>query len=179
VGVGIEQLHDHILGRYVRSLGRDRLPIWSCSSLYQHVLRNCFLEFDRFEISNDSLGGFFPIRTIRKGNMKLVINLLDMDELYDMHADPGELDNVINDPAFETIRDSLHDELLQWMYERRDPFRSPQWERRSWRESRQFGWWGDYRLVPQDGYITDVRDYFTGKVMTRGALQSADGRDEP
>jgi uncharacterized sulfatase len=131
-----------------------------------------YIEFDRFEISNDSLGGFFPIRAIRKGNMKLVINLLDTDELYDLEADATELVNLINDPPHAAIRNRLHDELMAWMHERRDPFRSPKWERRPWRDSQQYGWWGDYRLIPQDGYITDVRDYFSGKVMTRGASHS-------
>lgn len=156
--------------------GDSLVPVLSGAE--ENLDKAAYIEFDRFEISNDSLGGFFPIRAIRKGGMKLVINLLDTDELYNMDADPAELRNLINDPDYENSRDALHDELLNWMYERRDPFRSPQWERRPWRKSRQFGWWGEYRLIPQDGYITDIRDYFTGRVMTRGAPRPADRTEE-
>lgn len=125
-----------------------------------------FVEFDRFEISNDSLGGFVPIRCIRKGNMKLVVNLLDSDELYDLRADPGECDNLILDSTYASDRNELHDELLNWMYEHRDPFRSPNWERRAWRQSRRLKWWGEFRHVPRDGYNPEVRDYFTGQVVS-------------
>jgi len=125
--------------------------------------KSVFIEFNRFEISNDSLGGFFPIRSIRKRTWKLVINLLDTDELYNLETDPSELENLIDDPELATVRDQLHDELLAWMYDRRDPFRSPGWERRAWRISKTYGWWGEFRHVPNDAYNPPVRDYFTGR----------------
>jgi len=129
------------------------------------VDRSVVIGFDRFEISNDSLGGLFPIRAIRNGKWKLVINLLDSDELYDLDSDPAELRNLISDSTFESVRDQLHDELLAWMYERRDPFRSPAWERRAWRDTRTYGWWGEFRHVPDDGYNPPTRDYFTGRML--------------
>ena len=123
------------------------------------------VEFNRFEISNDSLGGLFPIRSMIDGQHKLVLNLLDLDELYDLEADPHEMTNLIASPEHLTIRNRLHDQLLHWMHSKRDPFRGPYWERRTWRDSRKYEWWGDYRPVPRDGYNPEVRDYFTGKVI--------------
>ena len=123
------------------------------------------ISFDRFEISNDSLGGLFPIRAIVQGDYKLVINLMTSDELYDLNADPAELNNLISDQNFEHIRDSLHDALLSWMHTRRDPFRSPYWQRRPWRDSKTYGWWGHFRHPPADGYAPVVRHYRTGRII--------------
>ena len=55
-----------------------------------------FMEFGRFEIDHDGYTGFQPIRSAFDGRYKLVINLLDQDELYDLDNDPGEINNLIN-----------------------------------------------------------------------------------
>jgi uncharacterized sulfatase len=60
------------------------------------------------------------------------------------------------------IRDALHDRLLQWMDDKRDPFRGPVWQRRPWRVERRRRWRGLFRPRPADGYAPDVRDYDTG-----------------
>ncbi|MGC9522424.1 MAG: sulfatase-like hydrolase/transferase [Anaerolineae bacterium] len=119
-------------------------------------------EFHRYEIEHDSWGGFQPVRAIVEGPHKLVINLLHTDELYDLDSDPGEVTNLIDEPTHGEIRDRLHDRLLEWMYEKRDPFRGPVWERRPWRESRRLRWRGEFRPRPADGYAPEVRDYDTG-----------------
>ena len=72
----------------------------------------------------------------------------------------------------------LHDHLLDWMYEKRDPYRGPCWERRSWRHVRRFGWRGVFRPRPADGYAPQVRDYDTG-MPTRGAKVEFGGTKKP
>lgn len=124
--------------------------------------RSVFIEFNRYEIEHDSWGGFQPVRSIVRGQHKLVINLLHTDELYDLAADPAEMNNLIDDPACAERRADLHDALLQWMYEKRDPFRGPAWERRPWRSERRLHWRGLFRPRPADGYAPEVRDYDTG-----------------
>jgi arylsulfatase A-like enzyme len=49
----------------------------------------------------------YPQRMIRTHAHKLVVNPPDVNELYDLETDPHELRNVIGDPAYRDIRDSL------------------------------------------------------------------------
>jgi uncharacterized sulfatase len=125
------------------------------------------LEFNRYEIEHDSWGGFQPVRCLIERQHKLVINLLHTDELYDLERDSAEVHNLIGDPALAAVRDSLHDHLLDWQNEKRDPFRGPCWERRPWRAARRLQWRGQFRPRPADGYAPEVRDYDTG-LPTRG-----------
>lgn len=126
------------------------------------MARDVFIEFNRYEIDHDSWGGFLPIRCIVSGKYKLAINLLDSDEMYDLERDPAEVENLVNSPACASVRDELHDRLLDWMYEKRDPFRGPAWERRPWRVARKLTWNGLYRPRQADGHAPVVRDYDTG-----------------
>ena len=91
-------------------------------------------QFIGFEIDHDGYTGFQPIRSAYNGRYKLVINLLDNDEFYDLDADPGETVNRIDDPATAAIRDKLHDRIIAWMNETRDPFRGYYWLTRPWRK---------------------------------------------
>ena len=129
--------------------------------------RSVFVVFQRYELPGDGQGGFTPMRAIIKGTRKLAIHLLDTDELYDLAGDPAELHNRIDDPAYASVRDALHDELIDWMYAVRDPFRSPAWERRPWRD--RSGWrltwqggWDGPRRGWRDGYAPSRLNYGTG-----------------
>jgi uncharacterized sulfatase len=129
--------------------------------------RSVFVVFHRYELPGDGQGGFTPMRAIVKGDMKLAVHLLDSDELYDRSSDPHELHNRIDDPTYTTVRDALHDELIDWMYRVRDPFRSPAWERRAWRDPAtrrltwQGGWNGDKRGW-DDGFAPSRLNYGSG-----------------
>ena len=96
-----------------------------------------FIEFNRFGLPHHHWWGLVPIRCIRTRRYKLVLNLLDIDELYDLGADPGEMVNRIDDPALRSLRDELHDRLLAWMRDRRDPFRGQGWYARPWRPGKR------------------------------------------
>ena len=96
-----------------------------------------FLEFNRFGLPHTHFWGFVPIRCVRTRRHKLVVNLLDLDELYDLQADPGEIVNRIHDPALAGVRNELHDRLLAWMQARRDPVRGQGWYARPWRPGHQ------------------------------------------
>ena len=125
--------------------------------------RSIMLEFQRHSLCHDSYGGFVPIRCLVKGKWKLVINLLDSDELYNLEEDPSELNNLISSNDHHSIRDQLLDELLDRMDETRDPFRGMYWEQRPWREKRTRGWKGAYRMKPDDGHSPIPLIYATGK----------------
>ncbi|MCF7855769.1 MAG: sulfatase-like hydrolase/transferase [Candidatus Pacebacteria bacterium] len=122
-----------------------------------------FIEFNRFEIGHDSFGGFQPIRCIVRDNYKLAINLLSSDELYNLADDPGERNNLIEDPASAEVRQRLHRDLLDWMNRNRDPFRGFVWDRRAWGSSLGLEWSGPYRPRPDDGAWPRELGYGTGK----------------
>jgi len=148
--------------------GLDVPPILEGQSLVpllgggEDAEKSIVMEYNRFGIGLEYLGGFQPIRCILSGRHKLVINLLHTDELYDLQEDPAEINNLIQHPDYAEIRNQLHDRLLDWMYEKRDTFRGPPWERRPWRNTRRFQWLGEFRPRPPDGYVPEVRDYSTG-----------------
>jgi uncharacterized sulfatase len=124
-----------------------------------------FIEFGRYETDHDGFGGFQPMRAVCDGRHKLVINLLDSDELYDLDTDPDELTNRLRDPAYQSIRDRLHDQLLDWMNRTRDPFRGYQWERRPWRTDARPATWHYTRTTRQRVVESTERqqlDYDTG-----------------
>jgi uncharacterized sulfatase len=123
-----------------------------------------FIEFGRFEVDHDGFGGFQPLRCIFDGRYKLNINLFDADELYDLESDPDEMTNLISSKEHEEIRNSLHDKLLDWQGQTRDPFRGWYWACRPWRPEKQKDWWDDKltRSRPDDGYLPRVLDYENG-----------------
>ena len=129
------------------------------------------IEFSRYEIDHDSFGGFQPLRAAFDGRYKLCVNLLTSDELYDLEADPGEMTNLIasSEPEVRRVRDTLHDELLDWMNRTRDPFRGYYWERRSWRSDAREATWkhtGMTRQRENEEYEPRQLDYDTGLPMT-------------
>jgi uncharacterized sulfatase len=129
-----------------------------------------FMEFNRFEIDHDGFGGFQPIRCVFDGRCKLAVNLLSSDELYDLETDPQEMQNLIRSAAHVEIRDSLHDRLLDWMNETRDPLRGYYWERRPWRASARPATWdytGMTRQRENEEYESRQLDYDTGLPMER------------
>ena len=128
-----------------------------------------FVEFGRYDMDPDGFGGLQLMRAVFDGRHKLSVNLLDTDELYDLEADPHEMVNLIDSPAHTDARNRLHDRLLTWMHDTRDPFRGYQWEGREWRnDARSASWsgWGLIRPRPDDGYAKRVIDYFTGQEMS-------------
>jgi len=113
--------------------GRSLLPV--LRNPEAEVNGEIFMEFGRYEIDHDGFGGFQPIRCVFDGRYKLSVNLLDRDEFYDLKRDPKEKHNRIDsqDPELQNHRNRLHDRLLMWMNDTRDPFRGYQWQVRPWR----------------------------------------------
>ena len=146
--------------------GRSLLPLLT---LGQRVNDYVFMEFTRYEIDHDGFGGFQPIRAVTDGRYKLVINLMTEDEFYDTQTDCGEIHNLIHAPEYAQIRDRLHDSILKWMNDTRDPFRGYYWERRPWRlDACQPSW--DYtgmtrQRITEPDEVTQL-DYGTGLPIT-------------
>ncbi len=66
-----------------------------------------------------------PIRTIRTGDWKYNLYVEPgreiAEELYDLHADPGELNNLAHQSAYADPRTNLRARLLRWRRETHDP----------------------------------------------------------
>ncbi|MGL4737161.1 MAG: sulfatase-like hydrolase/transferase [Cellulosilyticaceae bacterium] len=133
-----------------------------------------FMEFGRYEVDHDGFGGMQLVRAVCDGRYKLVINLLTSDELYDLQEDPNEVHNLIEEPGYETIRDTLHDVLLDKMNTTRDPFRGYYWEDRTWRADATVPTWrytGMTRQKENEEYEPRQLDYATGLEMSGAARQ--------
>ncbi len=135
------------------------------ASINDHV----FIEWGRYEIDHDGFGGWQPIRCVVGEGHKLVINLLTSDELYNLEKDTEEMDNLIESASSVAIRDQLHNRLLQWMNDTRDPFRGYYWERRPWRKDARPATWSYTGITRQreedERYESRQLDYNTGNPM--------------
>ncbi|ADQ13581.1 sulfatase-like hydrolase/transferase [Halanaerobium hydrogeniformans] len=128
-----------------------------------------FMEFHRYEIDHDGFGSFQPIRSVFDGRYKLVINLLTSDELYDLENNPEETENLIDNNSIKVIRNNLHDKLLKWMNNTRDPYRGYYWERRPWRDDARAASWDYTGMTRQRKPDTGEKkplDYDTGLEVT-------------
>jgi len=126
-----------------------------------------FCEFTRYEVDHDGFGGLQMMRSITDGRWKLTINLMDLDELYDLETDPHEVVNRIEDASCRELRNQLHDLLIEHMDETRDLYRGYQWVARSWRKDRKPTWQntGLTRQRENEEYEPRQWDYDTGLPM--------------
>ncbi len=69
-----------------------------------------------------------PEYMVRTHRYKYVYNDGSTHELYDEEADPGEMVNLIDEPAMKATRDDLHDRLFAWYDPLKNPFRASRQE---------------------------------------------------
>ncbi|MDD3766885.1 MAG: sulfatase-like hydrolase/transferase [Eubacteriales bacterium] len=146
--------------------GKSMMPILDGSA--DKINDYIFCEFGRYEVDHDHFGGFQPMRSIFDGRYKLSINLLSTDELYDLKNDPHEINNLINDENYKGIRNKLHDEIIKWQNETRDPFRGYYWLHRPYRDDLLGPTWafsGYTRQRENEEYEPKQLDYSTGLEM--------------
>lgn len=74
--------------------------------------------FFRFEWYN---GKWFGVRTIRTPKYKYCYNTVDVDEFYDLQADPGEINNLYNKPEYREQQALLMEKLLENLKTTSDP----------------------------------------------------------
>lgn len=124
-----------------------------------------FMEFGRYEVDHDGFGGYQPVRAAFDGRYKLVINLMDTDEFYDLELDPEEMNNEIHNPEYDNDKKRLHKAILDQMYETRDPFRGYYWENRHWNPDTTYQTWDSRKMTRQrenEEYEPRQLDYGTG-----------------
>jgi arylsulfatase A-like enzyme len=76
----------------------------------------------RADVTAEFHGHFFPIeqRMLRTDRYKLVYNERDRWELYDLEADPHELENRIDDPRYGDVAARLYERLAERLAARGD-----------------------------------------------------------
>lgn len=138
-----------------------------------------FTEFTRYEVDHDGFGGLQIMRAAMNERYKLVVNLLDSDEFYDMEKDPYEVHNLINNDKYADIRNELHDKLLENMNKTRDLYRGYQWACRTWRKDKKPIWTNDgyTRQRENEEYEPRQLDYDTGLPM-KDAIRLKTTKDE-
>lgn len=138
-----------------------------------------FTEFTRYELDHDGFGGLQIMRAVTSEKYKLVINLMDSDEFYDLQRDPQEIHNLINDKEYAEMRNYLHDQLLDHMNQTRDLYRGYQWACRPWRSDKQPCWENDGYTRQREDEAYDPRelDYDTGLPM-KEAVRKKTTKDE-
>ncbi len=104
----------------------DELPAAEFASVYaelgygglhfgEHELPPLHFEYGgaRFdELNTVTQSG--TIKMVRQDRWKLTVDMLGEGELYDLDADPAELNNRYDDPALGRIRAQLTESLLRW-----------------------------------------------------------------
>jgi arylsulfatase A-like enzyme len=71
--------------------------------------------------------GLCSIRMIRDAGHKLVLNLNDRNELYDLRQDPHELQNLAGAQLDRETEARLYARMLEWMKATSDPLLKTMW----------------------------------------------------
>ncbi len=75
------------------------------------------LYYPRAQMQKSESGSHSKATMCRGRDFKYVRRLYEKDELYDLRADPGELDNRIDDPALAGVLAGLRERMLSWYQE--------------------------------------------------------------
>ncbi|MCR5754084.1 MAG: sulfatase-like hydrolase/transferase, partial [Acetatifactor sp.] len=157
--------------------GKSMLP--QIYDIGQKINDVVFTEFTRYEVDHDGFGGLQMMRAVTSKRYKLVIHLLDTDEFYDMEKDPYEVHNLIDQQEYESVRNKMHDMLLEHMNSTRDLYRGYQWSCRPWRKDKSPLWANDgyTRQRQNEEYEPRQLDYDTGLPM-KEAVRKKTTKDE-
>ncbi len=88
--------------------------------------------------SNGQQFGLYTTRALRTKRYKYVWNLTDVDELYDLEADPGEKKNLIAQSEFFPLIQILRRQLYNLLIENKDRFAGSEWMKRQLLENKKY-----------------------------------------
>ncbi len=112
-------------------------------------------------ISSWTSGG--QLRSLRKGDMKILMDMMGRGQLYDLSADPFEIDDLWDNAEYAAQRADMLAELCAAVLRADDPIPAPHNRYRSKQHPR--GYWFDEEYVSDDPGVRDDRiaDYLRGK----------------
>ena len=70
-----------------------------------------------------ALGSASPQYSVRTSRYKYIYTDGDIDELYDLEADPGENVNRARDAGLKKVHDEMRDRLVAWYDPAKNPYR--------------------------------------------------------
>ena len=79
--------------------------------------------------SHGEVWGYCSQRMVRTERWKYVYQPHDLDELYDLEADPAEMNNLVNDPEHADVLEEMKARLIGWNDATNDMF---QWKWVRW-----------------------------------------------
>jgi arylsulfatase A-like enzyme len=128
--------------RGIRNPGREEIAFISLADFAPTILEIAGIETDRsftgksfmpflegnipedwreaIHTQCDGVELYYTQRSVMTRNHKYVFNGFDRDELYDLRHDPDEMNNLIDDPAYQPIIKALCREMWAFAYQEED-----------------------------------------------------------
>ena len=97
-------------------------------------------------IGFDELNGWSQsgtVRAVRKGDWKLIFDMQEHGQLYNLAEDPVELNNLFDQPDYADVQSEMLTKLLGWTLRVQDPLPHPR-RRYKYKSDRQ-NYWSPYR----------------------------------
>ena len=100
------------------------VPVWMHSRSLLGLCRNPETQDypDAVVCEHNGHGEDLLMRIIVDGRYKYVAALFDGDELYDLDEDPYEMRNLVDDPAYQSVKDRLRQKIIEHMETTKDRF---------------------------------------------------------
>lgn len=93
-------------------------------SVHTALLNEDHIYYPKVKLQQEKPHSVCRSTMIRTNNFKLIYRTKQINELYDLTRDPGELKNVYNDPAYQKVQHQLEHKMLEWYIETSD---APEW----------------------------------------------------
>ena len=118
-------IHELDMARTILSTADRDAPESFVGHDLRHLISGQVSRPDVFSQYQGTHQGLFSQRMLRDRRYKYVYNPVAVDELYDLQSDPGELHNLIDDPAQGDRLQSMRQRMDAWMVQIDDPLSSP------------------------------------------------------
>jgi len=93
------------------------------------------------------------MRMARKGNYKIIMDMMGNGELYDLSSDPFEVNDLWNDPEYASVKSDMLVTLCAAVLKAADPLPAPRNRYRA--KAHPKGYWNDESYVAEDPGVPD------------------------
>ncbi len=116
-------------------------------------------------ISSWTSGG--QLRSLRKGNLKIIMDMMGRGQLYDLSVDPYEVNDLWDNADYAVSKADMLSELCAAILRSDDPIPAPHNRYRTKRHPR--GYWFDEDYISDDPGVPNdcICDYLRGKIKVK------------